>query len=1024
MRLTIAGFLLFLATAAQSQPTFPVNGPHDERNITRQFINAHLHIDGNTILEGASLKIANGRIVAFGTDLETQPGIEIIDLKGQHIYPAFVDLYSSYALPEAAKKEKLNNPQYERSRNVAAIWNDALHPHYAAVEDFVPDEKGAEQLLKSGFGAILIHRPDGLARGTGALVAPGAGSANELLLRSKAATFYSFKKGSSQQKYPSSLMGAVALLRQTEYDVQWYAGSGIEKERNFGLEAWQENNALPQIFAITEKNDLPRVHTIGSEFDKHFIVKTIGDEYQRIDEVVRSGYPLIVPLNFPKAYDVSDPYDSRLVSLQELKHWESAPSNPSRLHNAGIEFCLTTDGLEKPEDFLKNLRKAVKYGLDTSAAIDALTIVPARLVGADDRLGSIAEGKFASFIIVSDDLFSPEAEILETWVLGKPHRHTDRTATDIRGLYNLNLNNHFFSVEVKGKTREDPKAELITIAGTDTTRKPVEVKVKDQLITLSFNPEDGHYTEVIRFSGNIHKDSRIWEGNARLPDGSWSPWTAIRQKQKATVQRVRRDSVLVPDSGIVRFPNRAYGLDSLPKAESVLFSGATVWTSSDIGIIERGEVLMHNGKIVAVGKNLNPSELLPKHHEEVVVVNLRGKHITPGIIDEHSHIGISRGVNEGTKASSAEVRISDAINPDDLNFYRQLAGGVTTIQQLTGSANPIGGQSSIIKLRWGAPAHEFAFEGAPAFIKFALGENVKQSNWGDREKIRYPQSRMGVDQVYYDHFYRAKEYDLLRKVEEEQSSKARRKLFAKKADPAKSIRYRRDLELDALAEILADQRFITCHSYVQSEVNMLMHVADSMNFRVNTFTHILEGYKLADKMREHGAGASTFSDWWGYKFEVKDAIPYNAALMHEQGVLVAMNSDDAEMARRLNHEAAKAVKYGGVPETEALKMITINPAKLMHIDDRVGSIEAGKDADLVIWSDHPLSVYSKVEKTFIDGKRFYDRERSEAMKQRDERERARIISKMMADPDKSKGDKAGENPNDKHYHCDDVDEEI
>jgi len=205
---------------------------------------------------------------------------------------------------------------------------------------------------------------------------------------------------------------------------------------------------------------------------------------------------------------------------------------------------------------------------------------------------------------------------------------------------------------------------------------------------------------------------------------------------------------------------------------------------------------------------------------------------------------------------------------------------------------------------------------------------------------------------------------------------------------------------------------------------MLMHVADSMNFRVNTFTHILEGYKLADKMRAHGAGASTFSDWWGYKFEVKDAIPYNAALMHEQGVLVAMNSDDAEMARRLNHEAAKAVKYGGVPETEALKMVTINPAKLMHIDDRVGSIEAGKDADLVIWSDHPLSVYSKVEQTFIDGKRFYDRDQSEVMRQRDERERARIISKMMADPDKAKGDKAGENPNDKHYHCDDVDEEI
>lgn len=203
-----------------------------------------------------------------------------------------------------------------------------------------------------------------------------------------------------------------------------------------------------------------------------------------------------------------------------------------------------------------------------------------------------------------------------------------------------------------------------------------------------------------------------------------------------------------------------------------------------------------------------------------------------------------------------------------------------------------------------------------------------------------------------------------------------------------------------------------------------MHVGDSMGFRVNTFTHILEGYKVADKMREHGAGGSTFSDWWAYKFEVNDAIPYNAALMHQQGVVVAMNSDDAELARRLNHEAAKAVKYGGVSETDALNMVTINPAKLLHIDDHVGSIEPGKDADLVVWSDHPLSIYALPEKTFVDGRCHFDRSQVESIMERDEQERARILAKMLESPATEDKREPSENPNDKQYHCDDVDEEI
>jgi imidazolonepropionase-like amidohydrolase len=357
-------------------------------------------------------------------------------------------------------------------------------------------------------------------------------------------------------------------------------------------------------------------------------------------------------------------------------------------------------------------------------------------------------------------------------------------------------------------------------------------------------------------------------------------------------------------------------------------------------------------------------------------------------------------VNEGTEASSAEVRIGDVINSEDINIYRQLSGGVTASQLLHGSANPIGGQSGLVKLRWGYAPEKMKIEGADGFIKFALGENVKQSNWGDKYDSRYPQTRMGVEQTYVNEFTRAREYE-----------KALRE--------KKNVR--RNLELEALVEVLNKKRFITCHSYVQSEINMLMHVADSFGFRVNTFTHILEGYKVADKMKAHGANGSTFADWWAYKYEVIDAIPYNASILDKVGVNTAINSDDAEMARRLNQEAAKTVKYGGTSEEDAWKMVTLNPAKMLHLDSHMGSIKAGKDADIVIWTDDPLSIYAVVEKTFVDGVCFYDRDKDSAKRESIKHERARLSMKML---DEKKAGAPTQDPPKKSsrlYDCKDYD---
>jgi imidazolonepropionase-like amidohydrolase len=473
-----------------------------------------------------------------------------------------------------------------------------------------------------------------------------------------------------------------------------------------------------------------------------------------------------------------------------------------------------------------------------------------------------------------------------------------------------------------------------------------------------------------------------------FPDGSSKNITfkrdSVRTEKKKELAN-KLDSV-----GKVIFPFTEYGNEAIPVAENFIFKGATVWTNEQDSVLYETDVAVSKGKIVAIGKGLK----LANAKE----IDAKGKFLTSGIIDEHSHIGIYRGVNECTQNITAEVRIGDVVNSEDINIYRQLSGGVVACQQLHGSCNPIGGQSSLIKLRWGMAPEQLKILDADGYIKFALGENVKQSNWG-AETGRFPQTRMGVEQVYYDAFIRAREYEKLKKL-----------------DPAAT---RVDLEMETLLEILNKKRYISCHSYVQSEINMLLHVADSMKFKVNTFTHILEGYKVADKMKKHGASASTFADWWAYKYEVVDAIPQNAAILNKMGIVTAINSDDAEMGRRLNQEAAKIIKYAGISEMDAWKMVTLNPAKMLHLDGRTGSVRVGKDADLVLWSHNPLSIDAKAEMTLVDGVCYFDRKKDLLQRERIQQERMRIIQKMILA--KQNGEKAEKKVSeiDVDYHCED-----
>ncbi len=960
--------LLLIPVISTAQESFPVNGVADPKHKHYFFVNASIIRDASNTLHNASMEIRDGKIVSVGKDLKQPVNAIVIDCKGRYIYPSFVDIYSDYgvAIPQRQQSSTGFFGPAQLTSNIKGAygWNQALRSDVDAVKIFNADGRQAAALRELGFGTVLTHQKDGIARGSGTIVTLADEKENIVILKERASAHYSFSKGTSTQSYPGSLMGSIALLRQTFLDAKWYRSNPSAEGVNITLSAWNQLQQLPQIFESNDKWNSIRADRLGDEFGVQYIIKGGGNEYQRIKEVAATKAAFILPLNFPQAMDVEDPNEARFISLTDLKHWELAPTNPAAFEKANIPFAITSAEVSDLKSFHRSLRKAIDYGLSESKALEALTSVPARLLGIYDQVGSLEVGKLANFIITSEPLFSEKSIILENWVQGIQYRlKEDKSQT--RGIYTVKLNNgssYHLEVSNSGSAK--------IVLGKDTVN--AKFSHDGMLVKLAFSPVPKGKSQL-RLSGVSNGNE--WSGTGVDTSGHAFQWTAVfvRAITKAA-DSARRN--IPQNPGKVVYPFTGYGVEQHPAPETLLIKNATVWTNEKEGIVEATDVLVRNGKILQVGKGISEAGAR--------VIDGTGKHLTPGIIDEHSHIATS-SINEGGQSVTSEVRIGDNINPEDISIYHQLSGGVTTSHILHGSANTIGGQTQLIKLRWGADDNGLKFEGADPFIKFALGENVKRST--ATVNNRYPDTRMGVQQVLNDAFQRASEYEAAwKKAASSNKKKGNAPLVL-----------RRDLELDALVEIMNKKRFITCHSYVQSEITAAMRVAEQYGFDVNTFTHILEGYKVADKMKEHGAAASTFSDWWAYKNEVMDAIPYNAALLHKVGVTVAINSDDAEMARRLNQEAAKGVKYGGMSPEDAFKMVTLNPAKMLHIDHRVGSISLGKDADLVLWSANPLSIYAKAEKTIIDGIVYFDRERDVEMRKKVTAERNRIIQKMLSE---------------------------
>ncbi|WKN30123.1 amidohydrolase family protein [Porifericola rhodea] len=998
-KLWITAFcVLAIQLVYAQEDIYSVNDVRDNRPGLYLFTNATLITDYQNTLENASLLIRNGYVEAVGTNIQPPAGARVVDLQGKYIYPSFIDLFSDYGLSELPKKsgfswasaEKLG-PQTEGPFG----QNDAIKAQYDAVEDFNVIDDDAQKYRTSGFGAVLTNKRDGLARGSSALVTLGDDKENKVVLKSKAAAHYSFERGSSQQYYPISKMGFIALLRQTYLDAEWYQTENSINYTDNTLEAWIGLQNLPQVFDAPGWVQILRADELGDEFGVQYIIKGNGDEYQRLQELKATNAPLIVPVTFPEPYDVENPFDARYVDFKDLKHWELAPANLGMLAAQGINFAITADGLKDKKDFLKNLRKAVDYGLSKEDALKALTHTPASLINAEAQLGSLKAGTVANFIITSDDIFEDDAVIYENWIQGKMYRLTDKDAPDLSGIYTLNIGNDRYEMEVSGKAGSQ-EFKLVT---NDTVKTKIDAKITGELLTLNFQPEK-ESDQRLRLSGWL--SGKNLQGRGQMADGSWVDWKATYDEalpvDDSTESEQEEAPINLDELTKITYPFLPFGNEQLPEAKTYLIKGATVWTNEEEGVLEKADVLVENGKISKVGKNLSA--------RNATEIDGTGKHLTSGVIDEHSHIALS-SVNDIATVSSM-VRMGDVVESDDINIYRQLSGGVTAAQLLHGSANPVGGQSALVKMRWGVSPDEMLIEDADGFIKFALGENVKRSS--NPNSIRYPQTRMGVEQVFVDAFSRAKAYD--------DEWKAYNSLSAR--EKSNTVKPRRDLMLETMAEIINSERFISCHSYVQSEINMLMNVADRFDFNVNTFTHILEGYKVADKMAEHGASGSTFSDWWAYKFEVRYAIPYNAVLMDMAGVNVAINSDDAEMARRLNQEAAKSVKYGGMSEEDAWKMVTLNPAKMLHLDDRMGSIKVGKDADLVLWSDNPLSIYAQAEKTMVDGRIYYDLDEDSRKREMIEKERARLVQKMQNAKKNGSSTRPVSREMHQLFHCDDI----
>ncbi|MDQ6756548.1 MAG: amidohydrolase family protein, partial [Bacteroidota bacterium] len=755
---------IFLSNSISAQTTFPVNGIADPMQRVYAFTHATIVKDANSIIQNATLVIRDRKIIAVGNNIPIPQDAVTIDCLGKYIYPSFIDIYTDYGIPAVPRANvagfNFNAPGQINSNIKGAFgWNQAIKPQVNAAELFTVDDTKAAPLREAGFGTVLSHQKDGIARGTGVLATLANLADNLVVIKDKASANYSFSRGSSLQTYPQSIMGVIALLRQTYIDAEWYKNKPASEGTNLSLQAWNENKNLPQIFEANDKwNDL-RADRIGDEFGVQYIIKGGGNEYQRIKEIAGTKAPYILSLNFPQPMDADDPNDARYITLTDMKHWEMAPYNPAALEKANITFCLTAAELRDTKMFMTNLRKSIDAGLTENKALEALTKTPASLLNVYDKVGSLDAGKLANFLITSGPIFTEKTTIIQNWIQGEKYTIKDDAVNNIAGTYTLIVTsaagktNYILDVKSSSEAKIYNQDTLATkfsfdgkivkinfspisaggrkVAAVDAAVRKDSGKVTAPVTLITpkrdssniayenipgddkkpvdesrSKPTGGKPLPTVNIGPTIKlsgvSNSKIWQGNGVDTSGNMLWWTAILIKP-ATPKIDSVKKKITPMIGKVTYPFNGYGWEDLPKQENILIKNATVWTSEKENKLENTDVLVVNGKIAQIGKNLSSVNAR--------TIDGTGKHLTPGIIDEHSHIAAS-SINEGGQSVTSEVRIGDNLNPEDINIYRQLSGGVTTSHILHGSANTIGGQTQLIKLRWGANDDDLKFAGA------------------------------------------------------------------------------------------------------------------------------------------------------------------------------------------------------------------------------------------------------------------------------------------------------------------------
>lgn len=895
-------------------------------------VGATVHVNPSNYWNNATVVLRDGLIEAVGRDVKPPADARVWNASNTVIYAGFIDPYLSitgtnapvsttHFDPVDGLSSGLNFLGVESQEKVrlqpgAGYEVTSVTPQARVATGYTPNAKTLETLREIGFTAGNVVPNKGILRGSSAFVNLSDAPANEAILRADTHQHIAFE---SQEVYPKSLMGTIAVVRQAFADARHHVLDQADyRAKPTARKRPDLNPALDALAPVLNKQTTvvfepgsvlmgDRAGQLARELGLNFAVVASGHEWRRPDLMKAVNAPFIVPLNLPSVPKLPDEDDWLDVSLDQLRHWDWAAENAALLRQQGLEVALTTHALGDRKAFRKNLRLALDRGLSERDALAALTTVPARLCGVADRLGTIEKGKIANLTVVEGaGYFDVESKVKQVWIDGV--------------VFETQPPKPLASGAVVPTAASLPAVSPATPGGTPGGPKAV---------------------------------------------GTTAPLPAAKAdalKKKADLTALQKQRVAQP-------PNASRGPLASPPA--VLIQNATVWTCGPQGTLTNANVLIIGGKVQQVG--FFKAQL----SSDTLVIDGTGQHLTPGLIDCHSHTAILGGVNEASLPSTAMVRIADVVNSETENLYQQLAGGLTMANLLHGSANPIGGQNSVIKLRFGAGPEGLKFTNAPAGIKFALGENVKQSNWGDKNTTRFPQSRMGVPTFYINRFTAARQY------------------LDAWADYARKggVPPRTNLELEALGEILNGTRLVHCHSYRGDEIIAFLRVCESFGVRVATLQHVLEGYKVADEIAKHGAGGSCFTDWWGYKFEVWDAIPFAGSLMHARGVNVSFNSDSSELARRMYLEAAKAVKYGGTSETEALKFVTANPARQLGVDKWVGSLEPGKDADFALWSHSPLVYDTVCEQTWIEGRKYFDRAAAVKRTETLAKERADLIAK-------------------------------